>query len=113
MNREQAEIEALNVLSWLAGREDLIPVFLGSTGTSESDMRERAGDADFLASVVDFVLMDDGGFWTGLRPRTGHQKAWCRHVPICPVVIFPTGPNGCQAVLPPTASLFRRATSIA
>jgi len=32
---------------------------LGSTGTSLEDLRARAAEPEFLASVLDFVLMDD------------------------------------------------------
>ncbi len=59
MQQELAEIGAMRALAWLAGREDLLDVFLGSTGTSPEDVRTRAAEPDFLASVLDFVLMDD------------------------------------------------------
>lgn len=55
----QAEIVALQALSWLASEEDLLPVFLGTTGASIEDLRERAADADFLGSVLDFLMNDD------------------------------------------------------
>lgn len=57
--RETAETIALQALGWLATSEDLLPVFLGSTGLSESDLRARAGDPELLAAVLDFLLMDD------------------------------------------------------
>lgn len=56
---EQAVIRALSVLAWVVGQEELLPVFLGATGASEADLRLRADEPDFLASVLDFVLMDD------------------------------------------------------
>jgi hypothetical protein len=59
MRQEIAETGALRVLGWLAGRDDLWPVFLGATGASAEDAVARAGDPEFLASVLDFVLMDD------------------------------------------------------
>ncbi|WP_213684128.1 DUF3572 domain-containing protein [Roseicyclus sp.] len=59
MKQETAEIRAMGMLGWLAGQEALLPVFLGATGASEDDLRARAGEAEFLASVVDFVMMDD------------------------------------------------------
>jgi hypothetical protein len=59
MKQEDAETGAVRVLAWLAGEEDLMPVFLGASGTSIEDLRARAGDPDFLASLLDFVLMDD------------------------------------------------------
>ncbi|MEL6532157.1 MAG: DUF3572 domain-containing protein [Pseudomonadota bacterium] len=54
-----AEQSALGALAWLIGNDELVPVFLGATGVSEADLRARAGEPDFLASVMDFLLMDD------------------------------------------------------
>lgn len=60
MNRqEHAETVALQALGWLAGNEDLFPVFLGATGASVNDLATSAGQPAFLASVLDFLLMDD------------------------------------------------------
>lgn len=59
MKQDAAETIALRALGWLAGNDDLFPVFLGATGASAGDVAERAGDADFLGSVLDFLLMDD------------------------------------------------------
>ncbi|MEM9249914.1 MAG: DUF3572 domain-containing protein [Pseudomonadota bacterium] len=59
MQRDYAETLALEVLGWLAGEDDLLPVFLGSTGTSLTDLKERASDPEFLGAVLDFVVMDD------------------------------------------------------
>ena len=54
-----AETLALQALAWLVSNDDLLPVFLGATGASESDLRDRASDPDFLGSVLDFLMMDD------------------------------------------------------
>lgn len=59
MKQEAAEIVALKCLAWLAGNDELMPVFLGSTGASSSDLRERARDPDFLVSLLEFVTLDD------------------------------------------------------
>lgn len=59
MTRDMAEQQALYALSWLVGNEELLPVFLGATGASEDDLRARAAQPEFLASVLDFLLMDD------------------------------------------------------
>ena len=59
MTREMAEQSALGALAWLSGNDELVPVFLGATGVSEADLRARAAEPDFLASVMDFLLMDD------------------------------------------------------
>ncbi|MEM6499934.1 MAG: DUF3572 domain-containing protein [Pseudomonadota bacterium] len=56
---EAAETLALSVLEWLAGREDLLSVFMGSTGSTEEDLRTRAAEPEFLAAVLDFLLTDD------------------------------------------------------
>lgn len=59
MKQEIAETRALEVLVWLAGQQDLFATFLGATGATVADPRLRAGDAEFLASVLDFVLTSD------------------------------------------------------
>ena len=56
---DAAETLALKALSWLVTQDDLLPVFLGATGASEADVRDRAADPDFLGSVLDFLMMDD------------------------------------------------------
>lgn len=57
--QESAEVLGLKILGWLAGNEELLPVFLGATGASEADLRSSAADPVFLGSVLDFVMMDD------------------------------------------------------
>lgn len=57
--QESAEVVALTVLGWLAGDEELLPIFQGASGVSEEDLRAGATDAVFLGSVLDFVMMDD------------------------------------------------------
>ncbi|HKL68440.1 DUF3572 domain-containing protein [Salibaculum sp.] len=59
MTPEQAEEIAIRALGWLAGNEELCPVFLGSTGAAAEDLRGLACDPAFLASVLEFVTMDD------------------------------------------------------
>jgi len=59
MTQALAETRALAVLGWLAGHDDLSPVFLGATGLSKDDLRALAGQAEFLAAVLDFVVQDD------------------------------------------------------
>jgi len=56
---EAAQTLALQALGWLVANEDLLPVFLGSTGVGEDDLRSQAGDPTFLGSVLDFLMMDD------------------------------------------------------
>ena len=50
---------ALQALGWLAANDDLLPVFLGSTGASEVDLTKQASDPIFLGAVLDFLMMDD------------------------------------------------------
>ncbi|MEJ6389320.1 DUF3572 domain-containing protein [Gymnodinialimonas ulvae] len=59
MRQDFAETQALTLLAWLATDEDLLPIFMGATGTSETDLRHRAGEPEFLASLLDFLMMDD------------------------------------------------------
>lgn len=59
ITRDSAEVLALQVLGWLAGNEELLPVFLGASGATRDDVRNGAQDPVFLGSVLDFILMDD------------------------------------------------------
>ncbi len=61
MTRDQGDAEAvaLKCLDWLAGNEDLWPVFIGSTGANEADLKKRITDPDLYGAVLDFILMDD------------------------------------------------------
>jgi hypothetical protein len=59
IGREKAETLALQALEWLVGNDELLPVFLGSTGAGLDDLRAGATDPDFMGSVLDFLLMDD------------------------------------------------------
>lgn len=57
--REAAEVLALRVLGWLASNDELFPIFQGSSGVSEANVRAGAEDPAFLGAVLDFVLLDD------------------------------------------------------
>ena len=59
MQQEVAETVALEALGWLAGHDELRGVFMGATGSSGADMALRVRDPDYLASVLDFLTMDD------------------------------------------------------
>lgn len=70
MKQETAETLAAEALGWIAGQDELMGVFLGATGASVTDLRSQAEDSVFLASVLDFLLMDDA--WvTGFCRATG------------------------------------------
>lgn len=59
ISEDSAQTLALNALGWLVGNEELLPIFLGSTGAAANDLRDRAGEPEFLASVLDFLMLDD------------------------------------------------------
>ena len=59
MQHEQAEVIALQGLAWLAANDELCPLFLGASGASVNDLRDRATDPAFQAAVLDFITMDD------------------------------------------------------
>jgi hypothetical protein len=59
LSQESAETIAIQGLSWLAGNDDLMPVFLNASGASIDDLRDQAADPAFLGAVLDFIMMDD------------------------------------------------------
>ncbi|UWQ94708.1 DUF3572 domain-containing protein [Rhodobacteraceae bacterium M385] len=65
MQQETAETKALALLAWLAGHDEILPVFMGATGVGEDDLRARAAEPEFLASMMDFLLMDDNWVMQG------------------------------------------------
>ncbi len=57
---EEAAIAlAQEVVIWLAGHDDLLPVFLNATGSDADSVRKGVQNPDFLGSVLDFLLLDD------------------------------------------------------
>lgn len=71
----------MQALAWLVGQDELLPVFLGSSGLAEADLRARATDPEFLGSVLEFLTMDDA--WViafcdtqGLSYETPLQARW-------------------------------------
>ncbi len=59
VSQEVAETVALKALAWLVTNEEVCPVFLGATGATIDDLRARAGEPEFLGSVLEFITMDD------------------------------------------------------
>jgi len=59
MTPEKAEILALEALAWLAGRHDDITGFLAVSGLETADLRQAAGERDFLVSLLDFLLANE------------------------------------------------------
>jgi hypothetical protein len=56
MKREQAEVTAIKVLQFIVEDRERVARFLGITGMEPADLRSSAGNATFLAGVVDYVL---------------------------------------------------------
>jgi hypothetical protein len=84
MNQDLAETRAMGALRWIAGQGDLLQVFMSATGTSEADLRSRAGEPEFLAAVIDFLMLDDA--WvidcaTALGWRPGEVMQIRAHLP--------------------------------
>ncbi|MFP7674305.1 DUF3572 domain-containing protein [Marivita sp. S0852] len=59
LSQDMVEQVALKAIVWLAGNDELLPVFMGSTGADEAAFRENLGSPEFQASVLDFIMMDD------------------------------------------------------
>ncbi|MCY4259228.1 MAG: DUF3572 domain-containing protein [Rhodobacteraceae bacterium] len=59
MERNQAEILAIRVMEWLATDNDKMRRFLASTGMTLTEIRTQLDNPDVLASVLDFLLLDD------------------------------------------------------
>jgi hypothetical protein len=55
-----AEITALRALAWVVGDQDRAGRFLASTGCDADTLRRRAGEAEMLGAVLDFLLDDEG-----------------------------------------------------
>jgi hypothetical protein len=76
--QEVAETEALTMLTWLAGQEDVFTAFLAASGATVADIATKAGQPAFLASVVDFLMTEDAHViaWataTGRKPESAMQ----------------------------------------
>jgi len=59
MTVDQAGEIALNAMAWLVANEELLPVFLGSTGAEIADLHAQASEPSMQLSVLDFLMMDD------------------------------------------------------
>ena len=60
MTSDLAATLALNALTFLAASEDAMQRFMDLTGAGRESLRERADEPDFLVSVLDFLLTDEG-----------------------------------------------------
>ncbi len=68
--REQAELLAIRALGWIAAQPDLAGAFLGATGASAEDLRNRASDPEFLGFVLDFLLGDEAALLAFCQDET-------------------------------------------
>ena len=59
MTPEIAQTLAVQALAWVIGQDDLRDVFLGASGASEQDLSYGIADPVFLASLLDFICMND------------------------------------------------------
>lgn len=57
--RQVAEMVAVQALGFIAGDSERLGLFLSETGLGPETLRAAAGNPEFLASVLDFVLRDD------------------------------------------------------
>ena len=53
------ELTALRALGFLAETPDALARFLNLSGATPADLRDLAGDPQFLGGVLDFLLSDD------------------------------------------------------
>ena len=59
MTPEAAQVVAIQALGWLMGNNELLPVFMGSTGISAEDLKASLEDTSLLVTLMDFILMED------------------------------------------------------
>ena len=59
MQSSAAQTLALNALTHIAGDGQILARFLKISGLEPDDLRQRAGDPELLAAVIDFLLSDE------------------------------------------------------
>jgi hypothetical protein len=74
---DEAEILAINALTFLAHSPEDLDRFVTLSGIMPQDLRARAGDPEILAAVLDFMLSDDSRVTAfceevGIDPRDLH-----------------------------------------
>ena len=60
MNPDQAATVALKGLAWLMNFDGELNRFLELSGLVRTDVRERANEPEFLVSLLDFLLANEG-----------------------------------------------------
>lgn len=56
LDATRARALAADALVWLAGRPDDLGLFMAEAGLSPEDVRRGAGQDEFLAGLMDFIL---------------------------------------------------------
>ena len=56
VSQSDAEMVAINALSFIAGEQDLLNRFLSLTGLNVAEIRKSAAEPGFLAGVLDFLI---------------------------------------------------------
>ncbi len=56
---QQAELLAIKVLEWIATNHNLFGAFLNMTGSTKESISENIANVEFLASVLDFFLLQN------------------------------------------------------
>ncbi|WP_043743667.1 DUF3572 domain-containing protein [Paramagnetospirillum magneticum] len=59
MSPNSAEVTALRALAWVVTDQDRATRFLTATGCDSDTLRRRAGEAEILGAVLDFLLDDE------------------------------------------------------
>lgn len=56
---EQAQLVALQALSWIAADDDLFAPFVVQSGLTPAELRARAAEPEVHGAVMDFILAED------------------------------------------------------
>ncbi|MCC5999711.1 MAG: DUF3572 domain-containing protein [Pararhodobacter sp.] len=59
LSQQQAEAFAAQVLQWLSSDAARIGGFLGASGLGPAELRQLAGQPEFLLAVLDFLMADE------------------------------------------------------
>jgi Protein of unknown function (DUF3572) len=59
IGQEAAETIALQALGWMITQDDVLTEFLSESGMSVTEFAVSAQEPEFLAAVMDFILMQD------------------------------------------------------
>jgi len=80
MTQSGAETLGLKALTFLAGSPEALDRFLTLSGTDAESLRQRAGEAECLAAVLEFLLTNEELLTRycedeGVNPRAVHLAA--------------------------------------